>query len=86
MLVAFDCSWLPDVVLLPLSSAVLFVVAPIKCGETVVDCNDVLRVLGSVEVLTIGLFDLDVSVFRVSVMSKTNTLSIWVLLLCQIFV
>ena len=57
---------------MPLSSAVLLVVAPIKCEETVVDCNDVLRVLGSVEVLSIGLFDLDVSVFRVSVMFKTN--------------
>ena len=71
---------------MPLSSAVLLVVAPINCGETEVDCNDVLRVLGSVEVLTIGLFDLDVSVFRVSVMFKTNILSIWVFLSCQIFV
>ena len=71
---------------MPLSSAVLLVVALIKCGETVVDCNDVLRALGSVEVLTIGLFDLDVSVFRESVMFKTNTLSMWVFLLCQIFV
>ena len=70
ILVAFDCSWLPVVVLLPLSSAVLFVDAPVKCGETAVDCDDDLRVLGSVEVLTVGLFDLDASVFRASVMSK----------------
>ena len=64
----------------------LFVVAQIKCGEIVVDCKDILRVLGSVEVLTIGLFDLDVSVFRSVCNVQTNTLSIWVLLLFQVFV
>ncbi len=70
ILVTFDCIWLPDVVVLPFVSAALFVVAPLKYEETIADCNDSFIVLGAFEVLTVGVFDLSVSVFRVSAMSK----------------
>ena len=69
-MVTFDCIWLPDVVVLPFVAAALFVVAPVKYEETIADCDDSVRVLDAFEVLTVGVFDLSVSVFRLSAMSK----------------